>query len=461
MKKELIIILLTLSQFTNGAAVFHDKSDSQNSIINVKSFGAKGDGNTDDYEAILKLANYVNKIGSGNIVFPKGTYYIAKYHTKDNKLADIVFNNCNNLKITGYEAVISVNGSFKRTSDYNHSGYEYSYTNAIVPLSFVNCSNLSIAGIEINGNVDKMTRDANVVEGGGFLIQIMGCKNIIINDVILHYAQTDGIYINGYDKPTINLTANNLVSANNARQGMSIINLYGGFFNKCKFNNTGLTGAYGNHSPSAGVDIEPTKVNLTIKTGHLVFSECEFKNNLGSQFDCTSPKITSNVILTQCIVTATPNSSPYTMILSGDSILIEKSIIDCLKGSIYPRWQNMYGSNVEISNCKIKSAGTGLLAISDKNFDKLYIHDNDLKCTVVGDLKTFFPYLSVTGMRFTKNRIFIPSAALKNGQISSFIQRASMSTGNTFSTESSGVLLNVNYRYTKIVKDQGVKISKN
>jgi hypothetical protein len=454
MSMAIVVVLFTCNIFIANAEVILKFKKQQVPIINVKKFGAKGDGVTDDYQALLSMAKYVNSKGGGDVVFPKGVYYIAAYHTQDNKLNDIEFNNCNGLTITGKDAVISVNGNFKRIMSYKHSGYLYSYINALIPLSFINCSNLIIKGLELNGNVDKMTRDANVTEGGSPLIKIVECDNVNISNVYVHHAQTDGIYITGYNKTTTNVTINNTISSNNARQGMSIINVYNAQFINCKFTNTGITGVYGSHSPSAGVDVEPVKVIGGRKTGHLVFNGCFFTDNLGSQFVCTSPKLTSGIMFTDCTFTAGLTSSGYALILAADSIVIDKCNIDCSRGSIYPRWQNMYGSDVEIKNCIIKSSGNGLVAISNVDGDKLNIHNNEIICTLKGPLTSFFPYLAVKNMLFSNNKIFIPSAALRKGQVSSFVQFGSVAKGNTFYTDDSNTKPNVSYRGTVAVDNK-------
>jgi len=46
-------------------------------VVNVKDFGAVGDGVTDDTAAIQAAINYVASIGSGTIVFPHGTFLVT------------------------------------------------------------------------------------------------------------------------------------------------------------------------------------------------------------------------------------------------------------------------------------------------------------------------------------------------------------------------------------------------
>lgn len=47
------------------------------SYVNVRWFGAKGDGVTDDTEAIGKAVAWIKSKGGGKVFFPMGTYYVA------------------------------------------------------------------------------------------------------------------------------------------------------------------------------------------------------------------------------------------------------------------------------------------------------------------------------------------------------------------------------------------------
>src|SRR5690606_19150514 len=117
--------------------------------------------------------------------------------------------------------------------------------------------------LEIRGQVDQMTRAKNLTELGGHLLTFNRCSNVKVSDVYVHHAQTDGIYINNKSR---DFTFNRVRSSNNARQGMSIIDLINGHFEDCLFSETGFTGGkYGGHSPQAGVDIEPHTVKQRVE----------------------------------------------------------------------------------------------------------------------------------------------------------------------------------------------------
>src|SRR5690554_7903813 len=47
--------------------------------VNVKSFGAIGDGIADDYQAIKDAVAVINANGGGTLIFPPGTYKIDRY----------------------------------------------------------------------------------------------------------------------------------------------------------------------------------------------------------------------------------------------------------------------------------------------------------------------------------------------------------------------------------------------
>ncbi|MEJ7677595.1 MAG: glycosyl hydrolase family 28-related protein [Segetibacter sp.] len=282
-KLALIYIFILLHFISNAKNVkSNQETFIHDSLISIKQFGAKGDGITNDYPAFLAIAKYINRKGSGNIFIPKGIYYIGVFYNKVNENKDIEFTNCNNLKIIGDHATIILNGQFKRTADYRNKKYWYSYARTIIPLSFNNCTNVEVEGLEINGNVSQITRDSNVVENQGYLLMLNNCENVEIKNMFLHHSQTDGIYIIGTNSNSKNVNMSNVISANNGRQGMSVIGLLNGKFDHCQFINTGITGGvYGYHSPTAGVDIEPHPETVVEK---ILFLHCIFKNNKGGNF---------------------------------------------------------------------------------------------------------------------------------------------------------------------------------
>lgn len=368
--------------------------------LNVIDFGAKGDGITDCYIAFKLLADSVNKLKKAEITFPPGIYVIAPYHTRQNKISDIIFTGCNGIKINGNHAVISVNGNFHRYRERFNGKYWYSNTNAIIPLSFQRCENIMINGLEMNGNVNQMTRDSNVVESAAHMIQFLQCRNIELNNLFLHHAQTDGLYIRG--DSCYHLVINNTIFSSNGRQGMSVIGLTDGFFNHCRFINTGITeGNYGRHNPSDGVDIEPG--SSLVK--HLIFKDCEFSNNLGGQFICTNYPHTSDIQLINCKIESGQSKRPSQLIFYADSVLLDHCNIDCGNGALYANWGKAGHTFVTIKNSIIKSKVASIVANTLDSSSKLIVLNDSLICTNQDTLKLPFVNIKAADILFANNTI--------------------------------------------------------
>ncbi|MGB6161490.1 MAG: glycosyl hydrolase family 28-related protein [Pseudonocardiaceae bacterium] len=165
--------------------------------INVKDYGAKGDGTTCDYTFIKNAVTAINSAGSGTLVFPPGIYLIDKYKItggpKANLITDIIYQNCTGLSIIGYRATVVVKGDFHRDAD-NASG-KISYSESVVPFSFVNCSNFELRGFELTGSVNVMTRDAAVVEGNCHGIKTSNCSDYTLQNLYVHHFAADGILL--------------------------------------------------------------------------------------------------------------------------------------------------------------------------------------------------------------------------------------------------------------------------
>ncbi len=405
------------------------KGFAQNKVyVNVKDFGAVGDGKSDDYPALLKVVDYINSKGTGEVYFPPGNYYIAEFHNGKDSVRDLQFKNCDGLYIHGSNAVISVNGSFNRSVTKNDGKHKFSNINALVPLRIDHCKNVTVENLEFNGNVDKMTRDAGVVEAASDLLVISESQNVNLTNLSLHHSQTDGIYITG--STTKNITGKGISSSNNARQGMSIIQLTDGTFTSCKFINTGVTeGSYGRHAPSAGVDIEPHGKRGSVNNIH--FESCLFENNLGSQFVCSFPSTSKNIFLNNCVFNADANSLKYSIIVNASNVVFEGCSFDCKNGSIYPLWHND-GSSSIFKRCNIKSSGSGFIAVSALQNNTVLVDSCNLEYTGTGEVKSFFPYLRMQNLTFTNNVINIPRQYHKTIGSTSLIQGSNNVSGNVY-----------------------------
>lgn len=440
--KSIIVLLASVYTFCciqNSRAKTIDTT-----IINIKDFGAKGDGITDDYEALLKASQYLNKIGTGILLFPKGKYYIAQFQSRTNTFSNIIFKNCNGLKIIGDSAQIIVNGDFDRSSDYKKGQFSYSYSNEIIPFFFDACKNVFISGFNISGGVANMRKDDNVSEGGGHLLVLQSCKNVTIKNMVFQGAQSDGIYIGGGSTPDSNVSMDNCVTTNNGRQGMSITFLTGGFFKNCQFLNTGITkGKYGFFKPAAGVDIEPNQ--SLPKTGDIVFESCLFKNNLGGQFFCTSPLSTSDITIDSCQFIAGQSLEKFQVILDGRRVDVNNCIMNLGNGNIYiATWNKGPGTNVQLNDCKIYSSASGIVSLKENHSDTVTITNSTFVYT--GHLlDNYFPELITENLGFINNNVYIPSMAIIPGKIASLINSSGNVRGNNFHSDKPGITPQVKY----------------
>ena len=109
-----------------GAAVSHSTQTISfpmvpaGAIDVTTAFGFVGDGRTDNYAAFHRLADHANRMGGGAYNFPPGTYYVARFENfpaTGVPFSDAVpapFVGCDGLTITGYDAMVVLNGKFHR-----------------------------------------------------------------------------------------------------------------------------------------------------------------------------------------------------------------------------------------------------------------------------------------------------------------------------------------------------------
>jgi hypothetical protein len=377
--------------------------------LNVRWFGARGDGVTDDYDALHRAVKAVNdRKGHVVLLFPPGTYYIDRYKItggcKKNDVQDMLFHDCCNFNITGYGACVKVKGSFDRSRGYQHDTNWYSYANCVQPFIFENCTDFSIEGLEIDGSVDQMTRGDLVVESPGSGIVTHNCSNYIMSNLYVHRFHTDGILLGQHHTHAdSNAMLSHVTSKNNARDALSIIQVSGCVCIACEFSYSGITGgAYGGHAPQSGVDIEPDFLDLLVKTGNILFIACEFRGNEGHQFVAGLPK-TYNITLDHCRIIRETTNNPYVIILGAINGYITHSYIECDSGYIIATYQD--GCSTKIADCEIRSSTHGIA--SEREVDLLIE-----RCRFIGTFTAptivYQPLLRNSRCRFIDNYVFRP-----------------------------------------------------
>ena len=316
--KYILLIILSLSLFI---------AKSQDYIVkDIKSFGAKGDGTTNDQNAFESASNYFNKRGgNGKLIISPGKYIVGKQNFTGGQKNKPAYNgqdvlrlaNIKNFTIEGQVGNIIKYmdglrfGAFDSSSGkaFNHgNNYFVNFTHAATVgdcIFLINCSGITISGIKMDGNSDHIILGGVYGDVGIQLphygIFISDCRNIQINSVYIHHFALDGIAVgNKAGSTPDNISIINSSFVYNGRQGFSWIGGNGIFVKNCKFNHTGK----GNIStaPGAGVDIE-SEIS-PISNG--VFRDCEFIDNNG----CGLLALTGdsrNCIFTNCTFLGSTN----------------------------------------------------------------------------------------------------------------------------------------------------------
>ncbi len=217
-------------------------------LINVKDFGAVGDGVTDDTEAIKSAVASLNENG-GILYFPTGTYVVSV--------------NANNESSINLESEKDIELDFgKATIKMATNGYpNYNIVNA------ENCSNIEVR----NGNLvgDRLTHDYVTTNsshcwGHG----VMSTNNTMCNILNMEVSNMTGdaistmTYSNGTISGTTNINDCNLHHCR--RMGITIIDSDIVNVRNTNIQYIGTTDGIEGVAPKSGIDVEPHYENGVI-----------------------------------------------------------------------------------------------------------------------------------------------------------------------------------------------------
>ena len=236
-----------------------------NDSVNVHQFGAKGDGTTDDSNAI----NLALSSKAYNVSFVKGNTYMVKGYEPGQPEGST----------TGLIETTGLIIPSNKNVDLNES------TIKCITNSRQNYNIFTIAEKENiilkNGTIigDRATHTGATGEWG-YGVAIKSSTNITLDNLKISECWGDGINLNNNGNDSIlnkNITINNCICDSNRRQGMSIEN--GDIINviNSQFNNTGNNNLY--TAPGAGCDVEPG-ANQNVK--NVLFDNCSFNSNYGA-----------------------------------------------------------------------------------------------------------------------------------------------------------------------------------
>ncbi len=395
-------------------------------VKSALAYGLKGDGATDEYNALQKIAADISnkKFAQRMIVyFPAGTYSINRFVRETgegaNKNKHVKYANASNFSLIGCTgATISVKGDFRMTNDTTLGNPAwYSHTQQLNPFVMERSENFRVSGFEINGNVDKMTRQApadgkGLAESDSYGMLTSAARHYEVSHMKIHHFASDGILVGASRTADDGGVYDDIEVYNNARQGVSVIQAVNLKFTNSTFRDTGFTdGAYPNHAPSAGVDIEPNWTPATgasAKTGNIDFENCRFKNNRGSQFVTGgNGQTVENVRISNSEIIGRVGGFPYVVIMSVPGGVIENNHIDTATGGIYPFFEDEVGSiqrvNTIVRGNTIASSGVGLIA-ADMDA-KVVVENNTFVSNHDPGFNNYFPHITRGVVRFAGNKI--------------------------------------------------------
>lgn len=172
---NLIVLLLSLNANSNG-------------IINVKDFGAKGDGIHDDTKAIQSAIDAASPLSMVSIYFPEGTYSIASYTCTNNFLENFCIKLHSNLTLKG-EGTKSI----IRLADHTFDKKDTSANGHIFYGKIVANINISDLMIDMNGSNNLVP--LNVFKNYSAIFTSVGQNYHISNVTIKNCAGTNMIDI--------------------------------------------------------------------------------------------------------------------------------------------------------------------------------------------------------------------------------------------------------------------------
>ena len=198
-------------------------------VLNVKDYGAVGDGSTDDTAAIQSALN----VAGGKTVFlPAATYMINANADSTNHIG---------LKMTqAATKLVLAEGAVLKVITNNLTNY------ALLSVTAADCV---IEGGTFLGDVQ--THTGSTGEWGHLIVVDTGGDRCVIQTTTVREAWGDGIIV---QRGPVDVSVINVIADSNRRQGMSITGstrtrVLGGVYKN--------TGVLGTTAPSAGIDVEP------------------------------------------------------------------------------------------------------------------------------------------------------------------------------------------------------------
>lgn len=229
--------------------------------VYVEQFGAKGDGTTDDQDAINKAM----QSGANTVKFIAGkTYAVKGYETGQAEGSTTGLTETTGI-IVPSDTVVDLNFATVKVLPNARQNYN--------AFTLTGVENIIIKNGSIIGDVGEHTGSSGE---WGYGISLRIANNVTLDNIKCSKCWGDGINLNnagtvGTDYNT-DIVIKDCICDDNRRQGMSIENGKNIIVENSQFINTGTTA---HTAPASGVDVEPATDSVT----DIKFIHCEFNNN--------------------------------------------------------------------------------------------------------------------------------------------------------------------------------------
>jgi hypothetical protein len=359
----------------------------------VREFGASGDGVTDDTDAMQAAADWLCAHPSATLVYPPGTYLVDRVVGWSDVVGglrshSVAYVGCHHVKISGYGARIEVKGDFVKSPNGEVEGFgvraAFADRFAVTPFLFEDAHHFVLEGFEIDGNVTETTvSDPGVllIEGPEHGVSTGNCHDYRLVDLNVHHMNADGILI-GTGTIDENVEIRGAILANNARNGLSIIQARDVWVVDSVLRDSGVVGSapdsYPAHSPARGAAMEAdcTPEHATwgeersrcpgfAIAGNILFEGVTVTGNLGGGISAPYGDRTGNVTIRRSFIANPPGEGGAAVTLGIAGGVLEDSTVYGELGTIEPCFAaapaEAYRSPTLTSGLALLAATTGLV----------------------------------------------------------------------------------------------------
>lgn len=195
------------------------------SWVDVRHFGAKGDGSTIDTPAINKAIDHAAARGGGTVFFPAGTYACYTIRLKSRVAlhldsgAIILGALAPQDGVGGYDLAEPQDPAFEAYQDYGHNHWRNSliWGEGLTDVAITGTGLIWGKGLGRGDGKDNYLKDPNGPGTANKAIALKNCRNVLLRDFKILEGGWFGLLLTGVD----NLTIDNLLIDTN-RDGMDI-----------------------------------------------------------------------------------------------------------------------------------------------------------------------------------------------------------------------------------------------